>query len=78
MIREFIVHFLFVLLAQLVCKQGLDDNAFILADNARIMMVDNAITTSYFDGKNYEMTGGVIETLNRNIQAATDVSKTSA
>ena len=66
---------MFVLLAQLVCKQSLDDNAFFLAENARIFMVDNAVTNSYFEGKNYEMCcGGKVTIFERDIVPATDVS----
>ena len=75
MIREMIVHLLFVMLAQLVCKQGLDDNAFFLAENARIFMVDNAVTNSYFGGKNYEMRGGVVTLFDRDIVTAPSVSE---
>ena len=63
-----------MLLAQLVCKQALDDNAFWLADNARKFMIDNGVTRSYFDNKEYVMTGGKIKLGERDIIPAAEVS----
>ena len=61
---------LFVALVQLVCNASLDDNAFWLAENANKFMVENAVTKSYFEGQNYEMHGGVVTPLGRDIRDA--------
>ena len=65
---------LFVLLAQLVCKQAMDDNAYWLAENARKFMIENAVTKSYFGGSNYVMTAGVVEVGGREVKDAPAVS----
>ena len=51
----------------------MDDNAYWLAENARKFMIENAVTKSYFDGKDYVMTGGVITEGERDIKEATEV-----
>ena len=50
-IREIFVHVLFVLLCQLVCNAVLDDNFYLLHENARTFMIHNAVTMSYFEVK---------------------------
>ena len=50
-IREIFVHVLFVLLCQLVCNAAVDDNFYLLHENARTFMIHNAVTMSYFEVK---------------------------
>ena len=73
LVREIIVHLMFVLLVQLVCKQSLDDNAFYLAENARKLMIHNGVTKSYFEGKNYEMRNKRVYVQKRDIIDASEV-----